>query len=180
MKQSYTNFDDLLNDVSDGIERIVRDDVAPQLEERLLASAKKNIHPQLGISGITDAKNIVSNVSRDGNVISLIVKDIAKPEASYITSSMDWSEANRGVDKRNGLVDDPTAVNVLFNEAEDEAVGGTMFANWIEHGLWMDWAEWIRQGRPKGNNKPKRPKREFISPVQVEAAMIVKTALHGL
>ena len=31
MKQSYTNFDDLLSDVADGVERIVRDDVAPQL-----------------------------------------------------------------------------------------------------------------------------------------------------
>ena len=74
MKQSYTNFDDLLSDVADGVERIVCDDVAPQLDTRLLESAKKNIHPRFGISGITDAKNIVSNVSRDGNAISLIVK----------------------------------------------------------------------------------------------------------
>lgn len=54
-----------------------------------------------------------------------------------------------------------------------------MFANWIEHGLWMDIAEWNRMGRPK-ENKPKRPARPFISKVQVEAAMLVRTALHEL
>lgn len=177
MKQSYTNFDDLLSDVADGVERIVRDDVAPQLEQRLQESAKQNIHPKYRISGITDAKNIVSNVSRDGNVISLIVKDIAKPEPSvFLTHSTDRSEAQYGIDKRNGLNDDPRAVNIGFNDEKDEAVGGTMFANWIEHGLWMDLKWYIRSE----GAKMKRPKREFIKPVQLEAAMIVKTALHGL
>lgn len=177
MKQSYTNFDDLLSDVVDGVERIVRDDVALQLEQRLQESAKQNIHPKYEISGITDAKNIVSNVSRDGNVVSLIVKDIAKPEPSvFITNSTDFSEAFRGLDKRNGLNDDPSAVNIMFNDAENDAVGGTMFANWIEHGLWMDLAYYFKNGKAK----MKRPKREFIKPVQLEAAMIVKTALHGL
>ena len=177
MKQSYTNFDDLLSDVADGVERIVRDDVAPQLETRLLESAKKNIHPRFGISGITDAKNIVSNVSRDGNAISLIVKDIARPEVSYFYSgNIDSSEVKYGLDKRNGLHNDPTAVNIDFNEAENEAVGGTMFANWIEHGLWMDLAYYFKNCKAK----MKRPKREFIKPVQLETAMIVKTALHGL
>lgn len=177
MKQSYTNLDDLLSDVADGVERIVRDDVAPQLEQRLQESAKQNIHPKYGISGITDAKNIVSNVSRDGNVISLIVKDIAKPEPSvFLTHSTDRSEVQYGIDKRNGLNDDPRAVNIGFNDEEDEAVGGTMFANWIEHGLWMD-LEWYFRSE---GAKMKRPKREFIKPVQLEAAMIVKTALHGL
>lgn len=177
MKQSYTNFDDLLSDVADGVERIVRDDVAPQLEQRLQESAKQNIHSKYGISGITDAKNIVSNVSRDGNVVSLIVKDIAKPEPSvFLTGSTDRSEVQYGIDKRNGLNDDPRAVNIGFNDEEDEAVGGTMFANWIEHGLWMDLAYYFKNGKAK----MKRPKREFIKPVQLEAAMIVKTALHGL
>lgn len=176
MKQSYTNFDDLLNDVADGVERIVRDDVAPQLEARLLESAKKNIYPRFGISGITDAKNIVSNVSRDGNAISLIVKDIARPEVSYFYSgNIDSSEVKYGLDKRNGLHNDPTAVNIEFNEAENEAVGGTMFANWIEHGLWMDLTYYLQH-----QSKRYRQEREFVSPVQVEAAMIVKTALHGL
>ena len=176
MKQSYTNFDDLLSDVADGVERIVRDDVAPQLEARLLESAKKNIHPRFGISGITDAKNIVSNVSRDGNAISLIVKDIARPEVSYFYSgNIDSSEVKYGLDKRTGLHNDPTAVNIEFNEAENEAVGGTMFANWIEHGLWMDLTYYLQH-----QSKRYRQKREFVSPVQVEAAMIVKTALHGL
>ena len=51
-----------------------------------------------------------------------------------------------------------------------------MFANWIEHGLWMDLKWYFRSE----GAKMKRPKREFIKPVQLEAAMIVKTALHGL
>ena len=74
---------------------------APQLETRLLESAKKNIHPRFGISGITDAKNIVSNVSRDGNAISLIVKDIARPEVSYFYSgNIDSSEVKYGLPYR--------------------------------------------------------------------------------
>lgn len=40
MKQSYTNFDDLLSDVADGVEQIMQD-VAPQIETVLQASAKK-------------------------------------------------------------------------------------------------------------------------------------------
>ena len=79
----------------------------------MLESAKKNIHPQYGLSGITKAENIVSNVSRDGNVISLIVKDIAKPEPSvFLTGGTDRSEVQYGIDKRNGLNDDPRAVNI--------------------------------------------------------------------
>lgn len=96
------------------------------------------------------------NVSRDGDTVTMIVKDIAMPQRSYITG--DWSN---------------------FDWGKNTAVGSTMFANWIEHGLWMDIAKWNQMGRPN-DNKPKRPKREFVSPVQVEAAMIVKTALHGL
>lgn len=45
MKQSYTNFDDLLSDVADGVEQIMQD-VAPQIETVLQASAKKNIQSQ--------------------------------------------------------------------------------------------------------------------------------------
>ena len=108
------------------------------------------------VGGIADSRNIVSNVSRDGDTVTMIVKDIAMPQRSYITG--DWSN---------------------FDWGKNTAVGSTMFANWIEHGLWMDIAKWNQMGRPK-DNKPKRPKREFVSPVQVEAAMIVKTALHGL
>ena len=42
MKQSYTNFDDLLSDVADGVEQIMQD-VAPQIESVLQTSARRNI-----------------------------------------------------------------------------------------------------------------------------------------
>ena len=152
LASSYTNFDDLLAGVANGVEKIVQD-VAPQIEARLQASAVKNVHPKDGReNGITSAKNIVSSVTREDNVVTMVVKDIAKPQGPK------WG---------------------VFNEADNSVLGGTMFANWIEHGLWMDIAEWAKMGYPK-DDKPKRPKREFVSPVQVEAAMIVKTALHGL
>ena len=83
----------------------------------------------------------------------MTVKDIARPQASWCKTP--------------------------FREGDNAALEGTMFANWIEHGLWMDIAKWNQMGQPK-ENKPKRPARPFISKVQVEAAMIVKTALHGL
>lgn len=160
MKQSYTSFDELLSDLANNVERVMRDDVAPQLEQRLQASAKQNVHPMsdadANVGGIADSRNIVSNVSRDGDTVTMIVKDIAMPQRSYVTG--DWSN---------------------FDWGKNAAVGSTMFANWIEHGLWMDIAKWNQMGRPK-DNKPKRPKREFVSPVQVEAAMVVKTALYGL
>lgn len=158
LANSYTNFDDLLTGVVNGVQGVL-EEVAPQIETRLQASAVQNVHPMNdGEAGtITDPKNIRSSVSVDGNTVTMIVKDVAGPQASYITG--DWSQWNA--------------------KSNDAAAGGTMFANWIEHGLWMDIGKWNQMGRPE-NNKPKRPKREFVSPVQVEAAMIVKTALHGL
>lgn len=46
----------------------------------------------------------------------------------------------------------------------------------IGNGLWMDLSYYLRSG----GQKEYRPARPFIAPAQVEAAMIVKTALHGL
>lgn len=40
MKQSYTNFDDLLSDVADGVEQIMQD-VAPQIETVLQQVQRK-------------------------------------------------------------------------------------------------------------------------------------------
>lgn len=155
LASSYTNFDDLLAGVVSGVQGVL-EEVAPQIETRLQASAAKNVNSQSGRSeGIASSSNIVSSVVTEGNVVMMTVKDIALPEKPWIG---EWS---------------------AFDFGKNEATGGTMFANWIEHGLWMDIAEWNRMGHPK-DSKPKRPKREFVSPVQVEAAMIVKTALHGL
>lgn len=108
------------------------------------------------MDGLTESKakkNIVSSVTTDNNVVTMTIKDIARPQESWCKTP--------------------------FREGDNAALEGTMFANWIEHGLWMDIAEWNRMGRPN-ENKPKRPARPFISKVQVEAAMLVKTALHEL
>ncbi len=153
LASSYTNFDDLLAGVANGIEEVVRG-VAPQIETRLQVSAEQNVHPKDGRkNGITSTKNIVSNVTREGNVVTMVVKDIAKPQGPK------WG---------------------AFDEAQNDALEGTMFANWIEHGLWMDIVAWASMGYPKGDDKPKRSARPFVEPVQVEAAMLVKTALHNL
>ena len=48
MKQSYTNFDDLLSDVADGVEQIMQD-VAPQIESVLQPSARRNIKSPLAL-----------------------------------------------------------------------------------------------------------------------------------
>lgn len=187
MKQSYTNFDDLLKDVADGVEQIMQD-VAPQIESVLQTSARRNIKSDsLRSNGIEDPKNIVSSVTRDGNTVTMIVKDIAKPQPSYflgagmknfsgerVGDTLTWRQYEYG--------DLPVQVswngfsNLLFDEQENDAVGGTMFANWIENGLWMDLYHYLRSG----GQKRYRPARPFIAPAQVEAAMIVKTALHGL
>lgn len=153
LASSYTNFGDLLAGVANGIEEAVRG-VAPQIETRLQVSAEQNVYSKNGRkNGITSAKNIVSSVTREGNVVTMVVKDIAKPQGPK------WG---------------------TFDEAQNNALEGTMFANWIEHGLWMDIVAWASMGYPKDDDKPKRPARPFIAPAQVEAAMIVKTALHNL
>ena len=153
LASSYTNFDDLLAGVANGIEEVVRG-VAPQIETRLQVSAEQNIHPKDGRkNGITSAKNIVSSVTREDNVVTMVVKDIAKPQGPK------WG---------------------TFDEAQNDAFEGTMFANWIEHGLWMDIVTWASMGYLKDDDKPKRLARPFVEPVQVEAAMLVKTALHNL
>ena len=56
LASSYTNFDDLLAGVANGIEEAVRG-VAPQIETRLQVSAEQNVHPKDGRkNGITSAK----------------------------------------------------------------------------------------------------------------------------
>ena len=141
LASSYTNFDDLLAGVVSSVQDIL-EGVAPEIETRLQASIVENVHSKSGRSdGIESKKNIVSSVTTDDNVVTMTVKDIARPQASWCKTP--------------------------FREGDNAALEGTMFANWIG------------MGRPK-ENKPKRPARPFISKVQVEAAMLVKTALHEL
>lgn len=149
LKESYTNFNQLLDDVTQSIEIILKNDVAPALETKLAQSAKANIHPKGNrVGSITDPSCIVSEVTKDTDSVTLIVKDIAKPQKPIMGD---------------------------FDESKNAAVGGTMFANWIENGLWMDITTYWVTG-----NKVKRPARKFIEPVQLEAAMITKAALKSL
>lgn len=151
LKRVYSNFDDLLNGIIQNVESIMRDDVAPAVESKLAQSASENVAPKYNRSGgITDPACIVSEVERDSNSVTLIVKDIAKPQKPILS--------------KEG-----------FDLQKDAAMGGTMFANWIENGLWMDIATYWRTGE-----KVKRPKRQFISPVQLEAVIITKAALKSL
>ena len=125
LASSYTNFDDLLAGVANGIEEAVRS-VAPQIETRLQVSAEQNVHPKDGRkNGITSAKNIVSSVTREGNVVTMVVNDIAKPQGPK------WG---------------------TFDEAQNNELEGTMFANWIEHGLWMDIVAWASMGYLKDDD----------------------------
>lgn len=151
LKSSYSNFDTLLNDLLQSVENIMRNDVAPAVETKLAQSAASNVKPiNHRTGGIDDPSCVVSEITRTGNSVVLVVKDIAKPQKPILS--------------KGG-----------FDLQEDDAAGGTMFANWIENGLWMDIATYWETGE-----KAKRPKRKFIEPVQLEAVMITKAALKSL
>lgn len=151
LKKSYSNFDDLLNGIIQNIEGIMRNDVAPAVESKLAQSASENVDQKYNRSGgITDPACIVSEVECDSHSVTLTVKDIAKPQKPILS--------------KEG-----------FDLQKDAAAGGTMFANWIENGLWMDIATYWRTGE-----KVKRPARKFIEPVQLEAIMITQAALKSL
>lgn len=109
LASSYTNFDDLLAGVVSGVQDIL-EGVAPEIETRLQASIVENVHSKSGRSdGIESKKNIVSSVTTDNNVVTMTIKDIARPQESWC--------------------------KIPFREGDNAALEGTMFANWIEHGL---------------------------------------------
>ena len=83
-------------------------------------------------------------MTRDGNTVTMIVKDIAKPQPSYFLGGKKL-DSQRVADtllyREYHFGDSPIVwneyggANILFDERENAAVGGTMFANWIENGL---------------------------------------------
>lgn len=83
LASSYTNFDDLLAGVVSSVQDIL-EGVAPEIETRLQASIVENVHSKSGRSdGIESKKNIVSSVTTDNNVVTMTVKDIARPQESW-------------------------------------------------------------------------------------------------
>lgn len=126
LNESYNDFDQLLEDALQSVESILKNDVAPALETKLAQSAKMNIHPRRNRDGsITDPSCIVSEITKGTDSVTLIVKDIAKPQKPIMG---------------------------YFDKSKDVAAGGTMFANWIENELWMDiatyWATGDKVKRP--------------------------------
>lgn len=83
LASSYTNFDDLLAGVVSGVQDIL-EGVAPEIETRLQASIVENVRSKSGRSdGIESKKKIVSSVTTDNNVVTMTIKDIARPQESW-------------------------------------------------------------------------------------------------
>lgn len=168
----YTNFDDLLKGAQSIIDNTLKTAVADEVKKTISQTAKENVilqTPGRSSSGIDDVNSMVGEVKTTGGESVLTVKDVAKPS--------------------------PSVFGQPFDEAKNAAVGGTMFASWIEAGKWVDlkallthrrymgWnpAEhetWASYWNPKtartGDSMPKvdwayKPRREarpFIAPAQ--------------
>lgn len=147
----FSSFQDLSSEIARRAEMSLSTTVGEELKETLRKSAVKNVHPDSASSrqagGITDPRNIVINVNCKHKSIDLIVKDIAKPAGPLFTP---------------------------FDSGKDDAVGGTMFANWIERGEWVElW-----------DSEQRRAARPFVAPAQSEvnshSAKIVALLKKGM
>ena len=111
----YTNFSDLLKGLSNDLATTLNTKVSKEIKKRISISAKKNVIKETsgrGSGGIDDMNQMKSRVEQSGNFLTLVITDTAKPS--------------------------PSVFGQKFDTAKDSAVGGTMFANWIEHGQWVD------------------------------------------
>lgn len=163
--KTFTNFADLLSHVQDGIQDALEHEVQDVVKQEISDTAKTNVILQgagRDFDGIDDINNMEAEVSGGPKVFKLKVKDVAKPQ--------------------------PSVFGQPFDATKDAAVGGTMFANWIEHGEWVDlkalfdhrnaigwnpgigekWSDFKARGLPMAewSYKPKREARPFIEPVQ--------------
>lgn len=114
-KKEFTNFKDLLNGVEEELADSLDKEVAEKIKQKISASAKKNVilqTPGRAVGGIDDVSQMKDRVERKKRTMTLTVTDVAKPS--------------------------PSIFGTKFDTAKDSAVGGTMFANWIEHGYWVD------------------------------------------
>lgn len=168
---SFTNFDDLLKAVGGGIEDSLKTDVPVIIKQKISQAARENVILETAGragGGIDDINAMEDSLKKTKESYSLSVKDIAEPS--------------------------PSVFGQEFDDEKNAAVGGTMFANWIENGEWIDLKEMLRYRREVGwnpgfhetwasykgtghgdglsksdwNYKPRREKRPFISLVQKE------------
>lgn len=176
--KSFDDFDSLLKYVDEEVTDSMQKDVANEIKRKISEKARQNVILETSgrpSGGIDDVKEMESKLDKKTKVMTLTVKDTAKPS--------------------------PSVFGTKFNRAKDAAVGGTMFANWIEHGEWVDlrallahrsgkwswspldgpWADLydpVRASREPGSltkkerdYKPRRESRPFIAPVQDEINM---------
>ena len=138
-KKVFNSRSDLHDYLEQPVEDALQGPVADYIKDELQQSAAINAAGPYSspTGGISDIGNMYAQTTRYQRGCDLIVEDIALPQQSVF--------------------------NTEWREDENQAVDGTMFANWIENGEWMDLKGYFRSG---GTQKPKRKRRKFVAPVQ--------------
>lgn len=114
-RKEFTNFQDLLSGIGDELESSLKNEVGNKIKQKISKSARENVIKDTAgraTGGIDDVSKMEANVEKKKDSLNLMVKDVAKPS--------------------------PSVFGTEFDTSKDAAVGGTMFANWIEHGYWVD------------------------------------------
>lgn len=174
MKKSFTSLSELDSGVKELISDALMTDVSDVIKGMISKSARENVILETAgrsSGGVDDITQMESSVKERKTSIELKVKDIAKPSHSVFGQP--------------------------FDDAKDASVGGTMFANWIENGQWIDLKQLLEYRRGVGWNpssgehwedyydadsarrhdgmtkkewgfKPRREPRPFMQPVQDE------------
>lgn len=165
--KTFANFDDLIAHIGNGIQDALEGDAQEIVKEKISKSARDHVILETAgrpADGIDDMSSMEGEVTIGKKVFKLKVKDVASPAESIFGQP--------------------------FDQAKNAAVGGTMFANWIEDGKWIDlkamleyrrgigwnpkdhekWSDYKTRGMPKSEwkYKPRREARPFIEPVQQE------------
>ena len=113
--KTFVNFDDLIAHIGNGIQDALEGDAQEIVKEKISKSARDRVILETAgrpADGIDDMSSMEGEVTIGKKVFKLKVKDVASPAESILGQP--------------------------FDEAKNAAVGGTMFANWIEDGKWID------------------------------------------
>ena len=121
--KEFTNFNDLIKFINGGIKKGLETNVQDVIKNKISETARREVILKTSgrdADGIDDVKCMKGfvKISKNGNVFDLIVKDMARPA--------------------------PSVFKQPFDESKNEAAGGTVFAQWIEKGEWIDLAELLR------------------------------------
>lgn len=111
----FNDFQSLLDGVEDEIADSLSKEVSNEIKQKISKSARERVILETegrAANGIDDINKMEDNVERKKRTMTLTVKDTAKPS--------------------------PSVFGTHFDTGKDAAVGGTMFANWIEFGQWVD------------------------------------------